>query len=226
MIPVSADEFRSAVTRRLSLDVPHTIQDLFGMPAGGMPTGGIADQGDHTINEGLPAKPAAVLVPVVARPVPTVLLTLRSSDMPDHSGQIAFPGGKIEPEDATPLDAALREAEEEIGLSRQHVRPLGYLLPFLSRTGYLITPLVALVHPPFQLTINPREVSDAFEVPLDFLMDPRNHQRRSREWNGETRHFYAMPYQERYIWGITAGILRNLWERLSEEADAAAGAGS
>jgi 8-oxo-dGTP pyrophosphatase MutT (NUDIX family) len=137
--------------------------------------------------------------------------------MPDHSGQIAFPGGKIEVADATPLDAALREAEEEIGLSRRHVRPLGYLLPFLSRTGYLITPVVGLVSPPFALTINPREVTDAFEVPLAFLMDPRNHQKKSAEFKGEQRHFYAMPFEDRYIWGITAGIIRNLWERLSDQ---------
>jgi 8-oxo-dGTP pyrophosphatase MutT (NUDIX family) len=166
---------------------------------------------------GRPARPAAVLIPVVARTEPTILLTQRSGDLPDHSGQIAFPGGKIDPGDATPLDAALREAEEEIGLARRHVRPLAYMPPFLSRTGYLITPVIGLVAPPFELTINPREVVDAFEVPLAFLMDPQNHQRQSREWQGQVRHFYAMPYGDRYIWGITAGILRNLWERLADQ---------
>jgi len=212
VIPETPEQFSQAVTRRLSLDVPRIRQELFGITA----RTAAGDEGDHTINEGPPARPAAVLVPVVARAVPTVLLTQRSSDMPDHSGQIAFPGGKIEPDDVTPLDTALREAEEEIGLARTHVRPLGYLLPFLSRTGYLITPVVGLVTPPFDLTINPREVTDAFEVPLAFLMDPRNHQRKSREFNGEQRHFYAMPFQDRYIWGITAGIIRNLWERLMD----------
>jgi 8-oxo-dGTP pyrophosphatase MutT (NUDIX family) len=212
VIPASPEQFTAAVTQRLSLDVPQVRQELFkGV------TSRPADLGDHTINEGPPAKPAAVLVPVVAREQPTILLTQRSGDLPDHSGQIAFPGGKIDPGDATPLDAALREAEEEIGLSRRHVRPLGYMPPFLSRTGYLITPVVGLVVPPFELTLNPREVTDAFEVPLAFLMDPANHQRQSREWQGQTRHFYAMPYEERYIWGITAGILRNLWERLTDQ---------
>ena len=215
MIADSPDAFRLAVTRRLSLDLPQMQQDLFGMGATSP-----LDAGDHTVNEGRPARPAAVLVPVVAREEPTMLLTQRSSDMPDHSGQIAFPGGKIETDDATPLDAALREAEEEIGLARAHVQPLGYLLPFLSRTGYFITPVVALVHPPFELELNPREVTDAFEVPLTFLMDPSNHQKQHREFNGQRRHFYAMLFGERYIWGITAGIIRNLWERLDEAAPA------
>jgi len=212
VIPVSPEQFTVAVTERLSLDIPREPQDLFrglGPPRG--------DAGDHTINEGKPARPAAVLIPVVSRPEPTILLTQRSGDLPDHSGQIAFPGGKIDPGDATPLDAALREAEEEIGLDRRHVRPLAYMPPFLSRTGYLITPVIGLVVPPFELAINPREVVDAFEVPLAFLMDPKNHQRQSREWQGQVRHFYAMPYGDRYIWGITAGILRNLWERLADQ---------
>ncbi len=212
MIPVSPEQFTAAVTRRLSLDVPREPQDLI---RGLGPSRD--DQGDHTINEGRPARPAAVLIPVVARAEPTILLTQRSGDLPDHSGQIAFPGGKIDPGDATPLDAALREAEEEIGLARRHVRPLAYMPPFLSRTGYLITPVIGLVTPPFELTINPREVVDAFEVPLAFLMDSQNHQRQSREWQGQMRHFYAMPYGDRYIWGITAGILRNLWERLADQ---------
>lgn len=212
MIPDTPEQFSLAVTRRLSLDVPRVRQELFGVSA----RSAAVDEGDPTINEGPPARPAAVLVPIVARPTPTVLLTQRSSDMPDHSGQIAFPGGKIEPADLTPLDTALREAEEEVGLARARVTPLGYMPPFLSRTGYLITPVVGLITPPFELTINPREVSDAFEVPLAFLMDPRNHQKQSRVFSGELRHFYAIPFEDRYIWGITAGIIRNLWERLMD----------
>jgi 8-oxo-dGTP pyrophosphatase MutT (NUDIX family) len=216
VIPVSPDKFTAVVTERLTLDVPSFVHDPYSWQ---VERG--ADPGDPTINEGPPARPAAVLIPVVARPQATVLLTQRSSDLANHSGQIAFPGGKIDPGDATPLSAALREAEEEIGLSRRFVHPLGYLEPFLSRTGYLITPVVGLVDTGFHLTLNPHEVTDAFEVPLAFLMDPSNHQRHQRELNGKTRQFYAMPYGERYIWGITAGILRNLWERLSDLSEPA-----
>jgi 8-oxo-dGTP pyrophosphatase MutT (NUDIX family) len=210
VIPLGAAEFSDHVAQRLSLDVPTRMHDPFATAA--LP----GDQGDPTVNEGPPAKPAAVLIPVVARPEPTILLTQRSSALPSHSGQIAFPGGKIDPQDGTPLAAALREAEEEVGLDRGFVRPLGYLLPFLSRTGYLITPVVGMVQPGFTLTLNPSEVTDAFEVPLAFLMDERNHQRQTRQLNGRDRVVYAMPYGERYIWGITATILRDLWQRLAE----------
>lgn len=207
MIPLSIDGFARRVSERLSLDVPTERQELFGASTPAI----IAAE------EGPPPKPAAVLIPIVAHGEGTILLTQRAGDLPDHSGQIAFPGGKIDPGDASPLDTALREAEEEIGLDRSHVRPLGYIPPFLSRTGYLITPVVGLVMPPFRLEPNPHEVADIFEVPLGFLMDPRNHQMQSRVWQGARRHFYAMPYGERYIWGITASILRNLWERLTDE---------
>jgi 8-oxo-dGTP pyrophosphatase MutT (NUDIX family) len=159
-------------------------------------------------------KPAAVLVPVVARAEPTVLLTLRTPDLSSHSGQIAFPGGKIDPTDASPLAAALREAEEEIGLDARFIDPIGYLDLYLTFSGFRILPLVARVEPAYALTINPSEVADAFEVPLDFLMHPGNHQRHKRDWKGIERQYYAMPFQDRYIWGVTAGILRNLYERI------------
>jgi len=161
-----------------------------------------------------PIRPAAVLVPVIAREEPMVLLTQRTAHLKDHAGQISFPGGKIDQSDASPMAAALREAEEEVGLAPGLVEPLGYLDLYLTTFGYRIVPTVARVAPDFSLVLNRDEVDDAFEVPLSFLMSPDNHQRKSRDWNGLTRHFYEMPYGERYIWGATAGILRNLWERI------------
>ncbi|MGL4438662.1 MAG: CoA pyrophosphatase [Bosea sp. (in: a-proteobacteria)] len=160
-------------------------------------------------------KPAAVLVPVIKRPEgATVLLTLRAAALRDHSGQIAFPGGKIDEGDTSAVETALREAEEEIGLARAHVTPLGFLDAYLTGTGYRIVPVVAAVDPAFVLSINRGEVDEVFETPLSFLMDPANHQRHGREWKGVYRSYYAMPYGERYIWGATAGILRNLHDRL------------
>jgi 8-oxo-dGTP pyrophosphatase MutT (NUDIX family) len=159
-------------------------------------------------------RPAAVLVPVVARSEPMVLLTQRTSDLASHAGQIAFPGGKIDPTDATPLAAALREAEEEIGLDAKFIDPIGYLDLYLTFSGFRILPLLARVDPGYQVIINPAEVTEAFEVPLEFLMHPENHQRLKRDWKGIERQYYAMPFNERYIWGVTAGILRNLYERI------------
>jgi 8-oxo-dGTP pyrophosphatase MutT (NUDIX family) len=178
--------------------------------------------GDHVLNQAnmqahsvaTNARLAAVLVPLVEREAEaTVLMTTRSSELRQHSGQIAFPGGKVD-DGETPCKAALREAQEEIGLEPRHVEPIGYLDPYLTGTGFRILPVVALVTPPFELLVNTNEVHDTFEVPLDFLMQPDNHQRHSREWRGATRHFYAMPWNERYIWGATAGIVRSLYEKL------------
>lgn len=163
----------------------------------------------------VPIRPAAVLVGIVLRAdEPTVLLTQRNEHLPTHSGQISFPGGKVDAGDATPVDTALRETEEEVGLDRRHVEIVGFLDTYQTGTGFRIMPAVGLLRPPFELNVNVGEVKDAFEVPLNFLMDARNHQRQSREWRGRLRHFYAMPYGERYIWGATAGIIRNLHERL------------
>ena len=143
--------------------------------------------GDHVLNAGLggaAARPAAVLVPLVAHAGGlAILLTQRAAALRDHSGQIAFPGGKIDAGE-TPLAAALREAFEEIGLARHHITPLGYLDPYQTGTGFRIQPVVALVAPPFALALDQREVDSAFEVPLAFLMDIANHQRHSRHWNG------------------------------------------
>jgi 8-oxo-dGTP pyrophosphatase MutT (NUDIX family) len=159
-------------------------------------------------------KPAAVLVPVVDRPEPTVLLTLRTEELASHAGQVAFPGGKIDPGDESPLAAALRETEEETGIDRRLIEPIGYLDLYLTFSGFRILPAVARVSPDYRLTLNPREVSEAFEVPLAFLMDEANHQRLSREARGVIREYFSMPFEQRNIWGVTAGIVRNLYERI------------
>jgi 8-oxo-dGTP pyrophosphatase MutT (NUDIX family) len=164
-----------------------------------------------------PPRPAAVLVPIMLRDELTVMLTERSHDMPSHPGQISFPGGKMEAYDATPIDCALREAREEIGLAAEFVEPLGYLDSYRTGTGFQISPVVALVRPGFTTVIDPREVLDVFEVPLAFLMDEANHQKHARPWRGRQRSYYAMPYQGRYIWGATAGMLKNLHQKLFQQ---------
>jgi 8-oxo-dGTP pyrophosphatase MutT (NUDIX family) len=209
--PFSPEGLAARALGRLTLEVPPEAFAPAVLPS----------HGDHQLAPSLePApgavlKPAAVLVPIVAHPGDAgVLLTRRASHLRDHSGQIAFPGGKMDRADPSPLDTALREAEEEIGLDRVHVRPLGYLWPYQSSTGYRILPVLALVTPGVPLLPNPHEVDAVFEVPLAFLMDEANHQRHAREWKGALRHYYAMPYGEHYVWGVTAGILRNMYERL------------
>lgn len=161
-----------------------------------------------------PPRPAAVLVPIVLRETLSVLLTQRAHDMPSHPGQISFPGGKVEKIDTTPVDCALREAHEEIGLDARFVEPLGYLDSYRTGTGFRIDPVVALVRPGFATRLDSREVVEVFEVPLAFLMDEANHKRDSRSWRGRERHFYAMPYEGRHIWGATAGMLKNMQQRL------------
>lgn len=176
---------------------------------------------DYDLNPGLDRefpraevpRPAAVLVPVIARATLTMLFTQRADALPSHSGQIAFPGGKVEPDDRDVVETAQREAEEEIGLNRSLTKPLGYLDPYLTGTGFRIIPVVALVEPRFELKLDPSEVTAAFEVPLDFLMNAENHQRHSRTFRGQERFYHAMPYEDHYIWGATAGILKNMHER-------------
>jgi 8-oxo-dGTP pyrophosphatase MutT (NUDIX family) len=165
--------------------------------------------------EGLALTPAAVLVPIVLRDAgKTVLLTQRTAHLRDHAGQISFPGGRVEDEDASPVHTALRETEEEIGLARCHIEVLGYLPEYRTGTGFRVTPVVGLVKPPFDLTLDPFEVAEAFEVPLDFLLDPANHKEHSLHYRGALRHFFAMPYGDYFIWGATAGMIRSLTARL------------
>lgn len=212
--PVPGREFFALARRRLSATVPEALNDPNAPVRADPNDAAVTAAVMKAMSEARPVRPAAVLIPVVDRPEPTVLLTLRTASLSSHAGQIAFPGGRIDAEDASPLDTALREAEEEIGLDRRLVEPLGYSDVYLSGTGYRIVPAVARVTPPFTLALNPAEVEDAFEVPLAFLMGPENHQLHSREWRGMMRKYYAMPFGDRYIWGVTAGILRNLYERL------------
>lgn len=205
-------DFFELAQNRLSLEVPAALTD---------PDAKAIRRGDLDLDPALweragvcATRPASVLVPVVDRAAPTVLLTQRTAELASHAGQVAFPGGKIDPGDASPVAAALREAKEEVGLPPVLVEPIGYLDLYLTFSGYRILPTVARVKPEFSLQLNPREVVDAFEVPLDFLMNPDHHQRKTRDFRGVARDYYAMPFGERYIWGITAGILRNLYERV------------
>jgi len=161
-----------------------------------------------------PIRPAAVLVPIIERDEPSVLLTQRTARLNDHAGQISFPGGKIDAGDASPVAAALREAEEEIALPRNFVDPIGYLDIHMTPFGHRIAPVLARVRPGFSLRPNRDEVDEAFEVPLAFLMTPQNHKRESRDWNGLMLSIHAIPFGNRTIWGATAGILRNLYERV------------
>ncbi len=163
-------------------------------------------------------KPAAVLVPIIPRNEGlTVLFTQRSHELPSHAGQVSFPGGKIDAGDGSPLAAALRETHEETGIEPKFVTPIGYLDSFATGTGFSIVPVVGVLSTGFELVPEPGEVSDIFEVPLKFLMDPVNHQRRTGNWKGQEWKFHAMPYEGRDIWGATAGILFDLYQRMSAD---------
>ena len=204
-------DFFDRARARLRFDIPAGLTD-----AGIAPSTG--DQGRDFIVQEIaldePLRAAAVLIPVVARQEPTVLLTRRAAHLSDHANEIAFPGGKIDAADASPVDAALREAWEEVGLPRDFVEPIGYLDLYGTSVGFRILPTVALVKPGFDLRLNVGEVEEAFEVPLAFLMNPDNHKQGWKLSRGRMRSFYEMPFEERYIWGATAGILRVLYERV------------
>ena len=180
-----------------------------------------ATRGDHDLNPGMTPpstalRPAAVLVPLIDRPGGmSVLLTQRTPHLSAHAGQISFPGGRIEKSDADAAEAALRETEEEVGLTRDHVTIVGRLDTYVTGTGFEITPVVGIVKVPYPLAIDPFEVAEAFEVPLSFVVDPRNHRRMTRELDQRLRVFFVLPFENRNIWGATAGMLVNLAEVLA-----------
>lgn len=180
-------------------------------------------RGDHNLNQQMHPRtqqdgrlrPASVLLLLVDHGDKlNVLFTQRTDHLNHHPGQISFPGGRAEPEDQDAVDTALRETEEEIGLPRERVEVIGHLDDYLTRTGFAVTPVVAVTRPPFILTPDPNEVADVFEVPLSFLLDQRNHRRDERPFEGHQRQFYAMRYERRYIWGATAGMLMNFYDFL------------
>jgi 8-oxo-dGTP pyrophosphatase MutT (NUDIX family) len=182
-----------------------------------------ATRGDHDLNPGetppsAALRPAAVLVPLIDRAEGmTVLLTQRTAHLSAHAGQISFPGGRVEEQDADAIATALRETEEEVGLSRDLVEVIGRLDTYVTGTGFEITPIVGIVEPVYTLTIDPFEVAEAFEVPLSYILDRNNHNRTERESAGRTRVFFVLPYQGRNIWGATAGMLVNLADVLNPE---------
>lgn len=203
-MPFSADSFRLRAVRERG---PFVADDSYG---------------DHRFNPQHPRlalqrelRNAAVLIPVVDHgDDATVILTKRAEKLKNHPGQVAFPGGTIDPNDISPEGAALRETEEEIGLDRKHIEIIGRMPDYVAGSGYRIVPVLGVVRPGFDLSINADEVDAAFEVPLRFLMDPANHRQDSRMWNDRKWFYYDMPYGGQRIWGVTAGIIRTLYERL------------
>lgn len=178
-------------------------------------------RGDHDLNGFRPKldnREAAVLVPIIEHADGlSVLLTKRTDHLTHHPGQISFPGGHCEEDDETAEHAALRETEEEVGITENHIKVIGRLNDYVTRTGFRVTPIVGLIKAPYDISPDPHEVAEVFEVPLDFLLDAANHQKCSRILKGVRRHFWAMPYGDYYIWGATAGMLRNLYTVLKEQ---------
>jgi 8-oxo-dGTP pyrophosphatase MutT (NUDIX family) len=209
---LTSAEFFSRARQRLTFDVPEGLTNPGAIE---IPD---AHDGDPAVCAAIaavrPIRPAVVLVPVVQRNEPSVLLTERTARLGDHGGEISFPGGKIDASDESPADAALREAEEEIGLLREFVEPLGYLGIHMTPFGYRIVPVLARVLPGFALRVNHEEVDDAFEVPLAHLMAPQNHRHETLNWNGFSLASYTMQFGNRKICGATAVILQHLYERV------------
>jgi len=212
---LTAAEFFARARARLTFDVPVGFADPQVIPPHDQP------DADPAVIAAIaavrPMRPAAVLVPVIEREEPSVLFTQRTSHLRDHSGQISFPGGKIDADDASPAAAALREAEEEVALARSFVEPIGYLDIHMNPFGFRIMPVLARVQSGFSLRLSTSEVEGAFEAPLSFLMTPQNYERAGRDWNGLTLSLYNISFGDRSIWGATAGILRNLYERVYRE---------
>jgi len=205
--------FRARAAARLHQDMPEDARDLAAP----------ARRSDDDLNLALgmttmdPAgtRFAAVLVALVERAHGlNMILTQRTEHLPTHAGQVAFPGGKVDESDAGPVAAALRETHEETGIHPRFVDVVGFLDAYQTRTGFRIVPVVSILRPGFELIPEPGEVAEIFEVPLSFLMNAENHQRHSRVWQGRERFFYAMPYEGHYIWGATAGMIKNLHDRM------------
>lgn len=189
---------------------PQALRQRFAMPPAWQP-----EVVQERAFSSRPPAHASVLLPIVMRAQPTVLLTERTLHLSTHSGQVAFPGGRADPEDDSPAATALREAWEEVGLEERFVEVLGVLPPYVTGSSFIIAPVVGLVRPDCVLHANPAEVADMFEVPLAFLLDPAHHQRHALEWQGVRREWFSMPYQDgdkdHFIWGATAGMLRNFY---------------
>jgi 8-oxo-dGTP pyrophosphatase MutT (NUDIX family) len=190
-------------------------------PSGPRPAGVFGYQPERRaqLAAGRPFTPAAVLVPLFERDEELhVLLTRRADNLSNHAGQISFPGGRVDPVDPHPVDTALREAEEEIALDRLYVDIVGQLGPYYSGTGFTITPVIGFLKQGFSVAPQEAEVAEIFDVPFTFLMDPGNHQRHQKDYNGVMRQYYAMPYGRHYIWGATAGMLLNFCSHLGIRA--------
>src|SRR6516225_8690006 len=209
---LTASEFFARAQERLTFDVPVGLGDPNVLPRHD------AHDTDPAVLAALaavrPIRPAAVLVPIIGHAEPSVLFTQRTAHLADHGGQISFPGGKIDAGDASPAAAAPREAEEEVALARSFVEPIGYLDIHMNPFGFRIVPVLARVRPGFSLRLSTSKVEDAFEAPLSFLMTPQHYELAGRDWNGLTLSLYTISFGERSIWGATAGILRNLYERV------------